>query len=88
MFKERFPFYHQHDANDCGPTCLRMIAAYHGKRYSLEYICEQSCFIRTGISLLGISESAEKLGFRAIGAKISWNYNERSRTYQIVSRRE
>lgn len=38
MFKKKFPFYHQHDANDCGPTCLRMIAAHYGKRYSLEYI--------------------------------------------------
>lgn len=72
MFKKRFPFYHQHDANDCGPTCLRMIAAHYGKRYSLEYICEQACFIRTGISLLGISEAAERLGFRAIGAKIDF----------------
>lgn len=72
MFKKRFPFYHQHDANDCGPTCLRMIAAHYGKRYSLEYICEQASFIRTGISMLGISEVAEKLGFRAIGAKISY----------------
>ena len=73
MFKKRFPFYHQHDANDCGPTCLRMIAAHYGKRYSLEYICERSSFIRTGISLLGISETAERLGFKAIGAKIDFS---------------
>lgn len=77
MFKKKFPFYHQHDANDCGPTCLRMIAAHYGKRYSLEYICEQSCFIRTGISLLGISEAAERLGFRAIGAKIDFTKLEK-----------
>lgn len=77
MFKKKFPFYHQHDANDCGPTCLRMIAAHYGKRYSLEYICEQACFIRTGISLLGISEAAERLGFRAIGAKIDFTKLEK-----------
>lgn len=73
MFKKKFPFYHQHDANDCGPTCLRMIAAHYGKRYSLEYICGQSSFVRTGISLLGICEAAEKLGFKAIGAKIDFH---------------
>lgn len=77
MFKKKYPFYHQHDANDCGPTCLRMIAAHYGKRYSLEYICEQACFIRTGISLLGISEAAERLGFRAIGAKIDFTKLEK-----------
>ena len=27
---------------DCGPTCLRMVAAYHGKRYSLERLREKS----------------------------------------------
>lgn len=68
-----FPFFHQHDANDCGPTCLRMITAYYGKTFSLDYICELSSFARTGISLLGISETAEKLGFRVIGAKIGFD---------------
>lgn len=68
----RFPFFYQHDANDCGPTCLRMIAAYYGKKYSLDYLCEISSFVRTGISLLGICETAEKLGFNAVGAKISF----------------
>ena len=33
---KRFPHYHQHDAMDCGPTCLRMIAKYYGKNYSLQ----------------------------------------------------
>lgn len=73
LMKKKFPFYHQHDANDCGPTCLRMIADYYGQGYSLEYICEQSSFIRTGISMLGISEAAEKIGFRTTGAKISFS---------------
>ena len=28
-----FPPYIQHDAMDCGPACLRIIAAFYGKRY-------------------------------------------------------
>jgi ATP-binding cassette subfamily B protein len=28
-----FPHYRQHDAMDCGPTCLRMIAAHYGRVY-------------------------------------------------------
>ena len=31
-----FPHYIQLDAMDCGPTCLRMIAKFYGKSYSLQ----------------------------------------------------
>ena len=58
-----FPHYIQHDAMDCGPTCLRMVAAFHGKRYSLEGLREKSFITREGVSILGISEAAEKLDF-------------------------
>ncbi|WP_354668500.1 cysteine peptidase family C39 domain-containing protein, partial [uncultured Phocaeicola sp.] len=33
--KKKYPHYLQLDAMDCGPTCLRMIAKYYGKNYSL-----------------------------------------------------
>ena len=33
-----FPHYRQYDASDCGPTSLRMIAKYYGKRYSAEML--------------------------------------------------
>ncbi len=42
-----FPFYHQLDAMDCGPTCLRMIAKHYGKHYSLETL-RKKCFIGRG----------------------------------------
>ncbi|NDV57503.1 peptidase domain-containing ABC transporter [Bacteroides sp. 519] len=57
---------------DCGPTCLRMIAAYYGKSYSLEGIRKESFLTREGVSLLGISEAAEKLGFRTLGVEIDY----------------
>ncbi|MDR1631282.1 MAG: peptidase domain-containing ABC transporter [Dysgonamonadaceae bacterium] len=66
-----FPLYTQHDAMDCGPTCLRMIAAHYGRRYSLEGLREKSHLTREGVSMLGISEAAEKIGFRTIGAKLT-----------------
>lgn len=68
----KFPFYHQHDAMDCGPTCLRMIAAHYGRHYSLEGLREKSHFSREGVSLLGISEAAEKLGFRTVGVYVNF----------------
>lgn len=65
-----FPFYRQHDAMDCGPTCLRMIAQHHGKSYSLQYLREKSYIDRHGVSLQGISEAAENVGFRSLAVKI------------------
>jgi len=56
---------------DCGPTCVRMIAKYYGKSYSFQYLKENSFITREGVSLLGISDVAEKIGFKTIGAKIT-----------------
>lgn len=68
----KFPFTRQHDAMDCGPACLQMIAKYYGKNYSLQYLREHSFLTREGVSMLGISEAAEQIGFRTIGVKISY----------------
>ncbi|MCC8188499.1 MAG: peptidase domain-containing ABC transporter [Bacteroides sp.] len=68
-----FPHYTQHDIMDCGPTCLRMIAAWYGKHYSLEWLREHSFLNRSGVSLLGISEAAEQIGFRSMGVQISYD---------------
>ncbi len=71
-FMSRFPVFIQHDSNDCGPACLRMIAKYYGKNYSIESF-RQRCYIsHEGVSLLGISEAAEAIGFRTRGLKLSF----------------
>lgn len=67
-----FPHYIQHDTMDCGPTCLRMVSAYYGKRYSLEGLREKSFITREGVSMLGISEAADKLGFRSICVQVGY----------------
>lgn len=72
MIKAKFPFYKQLDAMDCGPTCLLMIAKHYGKTYSLQKLREHSHITRDGVSLLGISDAAEAIGFRTIGAKIDF----------------
>jgi ATP-binding cassette subfamily B protein len=68
----QFPFYKQHDAMDCGPTCLRMVAKFHGKSYSLSYLRDKCFLTREGVSLLGISDAAESLGMRTLSARISF----------------
>ena len=66
----KFPFYQQLDQMDCGPTCLRMIAKYHGRLLNLQKLRDSSGFSREGVSLLGISEAAEGVGFRTLAVKV------------------
>ncbi len=56
-------FIPQQDQMDCGPACLAMIASEHGKNYSLKYLRDYSFITREGVSMLGISEAARKIGF-------------------------
>lgn len=67
-----FPTYIQLDAMDCGPTCLRMIAKYYGKHYSLETLRANSFITREGVSMLGISDAAEHIGFHSSGVMVSF----------------
>ena len=69
--KKNIPHYFQLDAMDCGPTCLRMIARYYGKNYSLQTLRERSFITREGVSMLGISDAAESIGFRTSGVRIT-----------------
>ena len=67
----QFPNYIQLDSMDCGPSCLRMIAKYYGTSYSLQFLRERSYITREGVSMLGISDAAESIGFRTQGVNIS-----------------
>ena len=72
MLIHSFPHYLQQESADCGPSCLRMIAKYYGKAYSAEML-RKRCFIsREGVSMLGISDAAESIGFRTVGVQISF----------------
>lgn len=67
-----FPNYRQTDTMDCGPTCLRMVAKFYGRNYSLQYLRERSFITREGVSMLGISDAAGSIGFRTIGMKMDY----------------
>jgi ATP-binding cassette subfamily B protein len=68
----RFPFFKQLDAMDCGPSCLRMIAKFYGKNISLQTIRDRSYLTREGVSFLGMSDAAESIGMRSVGARVSF----------------
>lgn len=62
----------QHDAMDCGPACIKMIAGHYGKQFSLETL-RKKCFItKDGVSLLSISDTAEQLGFKTLGGRFTF----------------
>jgi ATP-binding cassette, subfamily B, bacterial len=66
-----FPFFKQMDAMDCGPSCLRMIAKYYGRSFSLQTLRDKSYLSRGGVSMLGISDAAESIGFRTMGVSLT-----------------
>jgi len=70
MLKKQFPFYKQFDQMDCGPTCLRMVAKHHGKNFTAQFLRDACSINREGVSLLGISEAAECIGFRTSGLRV------------------
>ncbi|MBB5648194.1 peptidase domain-containing ABC transporter [Pedobacter cryoconitis] len=64
-------FYFQYDQMDCGAACLAMISSYHGKDFGLQYLRSNMFISREGVSLLGISDVAVKIGFTTVTAKLT-----------------
>jgi len=67
----KFPHYKQQDQKDCGPTCLRMVAKHYGRNYTIQKLRALGYVNKRGASLLGLSEAAEKIGFRSLAAKLT-----------------
>lgn len=59
--KTSFPYLHQLDSMDCGPTCLYMICRYYGRKVNIEFLREQTEIGKEGVNMLGICNAAEKL---------------------------
>ena len=75
MFKQ-FPLYRQMDQMDCGPTCLRMIAAHYGKQFSLQYLRDHCYITREGVSAKGIMEGAKTIGLSTMVVKVPFESPE------------
>ncbi|MDO6434796.1 peptidase domain-containing ABC transporter [Flavitalea sp. BT771] len=69
---KRLKFYKQLTVTDSGPTCLRMVARYYGKHYNTDTIRGLGESVLSGTSLVGLSEMAQKMGFRTRGVKVSF----------------
>lgn len=71
----KFPHYTQLDQMDCGPTCLRMVAKHYrrsftARSFTAQSLREKAQIGKEGVSMLGIAEAAENIGFRTMGVKI------------------
>lgn len=67
-----FPHFSQAETMDCGPASLKMIAKYYGKSYTMQTLRERSFITREGVSMQGISDAAEHIGFRTLGVRITF----------------
>ncbi len=66
----KFTFSQQHDASDCGAACLKMVVEYYGRKVELQQLRELCYVNKDGVTMLGISDAAEIVGFRTMGVKI------------------
>ncbi|WP_375580096.1 peptidase domain-containing ABC transporter [Marivirga tractuosa] len=81
----KFHHYSQHDTMDCGPTCLRMITRFYGKFYSLQSLRHKSGINKEGVSLLGISEAAEELGFRSLALRANYDKLKKEGVFPFIA---
>ena len=65
----RVPRVRQRDERDCGPACLAAVAAYHGLRLPVARLRLEAGTDVRGTTVLGLVETAERLGFTAKGVK-------------------
>jgi ATP-binding cassette, subfamily B, bacterial HlyB/CyaB len=98
--RRRYPVLLQQNEMDCGPTCLTMIARYYGMKASVNRMRERCNIGVEGTSMLGLTETAESLGFESQGLKATatllselpvpfiahWNGNHYIIVYEVKER--
>lgn len=66
------PLVSQCDAMDCGPSCLAMLAMNYGRQLDRKFLRQRCALGKRGVSLLGISKTAEEIGFKTIGGQLGF----------------
>lgn len=70
---------------DCGPTCLKMIAAFHGRKLSNNELRAIIDISREGTSLHHLAEAAQKLGFNTECVQASWEDLEAGILFPMIA---
>lgn len=99
----KFPHYKQLDSMDCGPTCLRIVAKFYGRDFSIQKLREASEIGKQGVNLLGIAQAAEKIGFKTLAVRVNmkklmvdaplpciihWGQNHFVVLYKVINKRK
>lgn len=66
-----FPYSQQLNSMDCGPTCLYMVSKHYGRNFSIEKLRELTEIGKEGVNILGISDAAEKIGYRTQSVQLN-----------------
>ncbi len=61
----------QQDVMDCGLACLLTISRHYKKNPDYDELRTLCNLWKSGVSLLGISKAAEKIGFKTVGGRLS-----------------
>lgn len=69
----RYPFVRQLDSMQCGVACLAMVCTRYGRRVGSEAIDALCHSTVEGVSLLGMAQAAEKLGFHTLNARLDFD---------------
>lgn len=67
---KRIPLFRQHDTMQCGIACLQMICKFYGKDISSAAMGQICRATSEGVSMLGMSQAVELLGFQSVCARI------------------
>jgi ABC-type bacteriocin/lantibiotic exporter with double-glycine peptidase domain len=66
----KLPFVQQVTAADCGPACLAMVLAHHGKDIGLEQVRRQTGCGRDGTTAADLVRCGRELGLTARGVRV------------------
>lgn len=72
----KFPHGLQHDTRVYGSVCIRMIAKYYSRSYSLQYLREHCFLTHEGISQLSISDAAGRIGMKIVSADTNYLFRK------------
>ena len=68
---KKFPFFKQLESVDCGPTCLRMIAKYYGKKVDIHSSRELCHINKSGVNFADLIDAANKLELETVPVKLT-----------------
>ena len=70
----KFPHSFQSGKVDCGPACLKMIAAFYQQHYELEFLKKKCRVRKNGVSMHDIFRAGKSLGFHCTGVKMTLDH--------------